>query len=217
MVNLNYRDYKEETIEYLASYKEKSDSDKLKHFYFEYYQNLVGGGAEDRERLHFWTVHPLWSKDFMRIVFNRIPLEWAGVFFYTEFMEQISKHLLDVPIYNSRINLKSYLSKRMFDISYRKKSGKREAFLILKEKVGVFYDIYINHLKIKKYETVYTIDPDLEHLYNKNIEPAYSFFDRTLLEKNWYQFGGQYNQILTFMIYYNELLSRYSKKFQLNN
>jgi Glutamine amidotransferase domain len=213
MIKLNYQDYKEETIEYLASYKEKTESDKLKHFYYEYYQNMVGGGAEDRERLHFWSVHPLWSKDIMRIVFNRIPLDWTGFLFHTEFMKQINRDLLNVPIYNSHINLKSYFSKSMYDINYKKQAYKRKAFLILKEKVRVFYDIYINHLKIKKYRIGYTPDLDIENLFNRNIEPASSFFEKQLLEKNWYQYGGQYNQLLTFMIYYNELMTRYSNKF----
>jgi hypothetical protein len=213
MVNLNYKDYKEETIEYLASYDEKSDSDKLKHFYFEYYQNMVGGGAEDRERLHFWSVHPLWSNNFMRTILNQIPLDWTGFHFYIDFMKQINMGLLEVPIYDSNINLRSCLSNKMFDINFRKESYKRKNYLIFREEMNTFYRLYINHLKSREEKKNYAIEPELEYLFRNNIKQTISFFDKTLLENSWYEFGGQYNQLLTFMIYYNELLSRYFSKF----
>ena len=149
IINLSYQNYKEETISYLGSYKEKSVNDKLKHFYNEYYQNMVGGAAEDRERIHFWSMHPLWSKDFMRLINNRIPLNWTGFSFYTEFMRQINPVLLEVPIYDNQINLKSFKGKIIFDLLYKINSQKTKNYLIIKERLGSFYSFYAKHLKTK--------------------------------------------------------------------
>ena|GEM_PF-932425 len=92
--------------DYLNSYSESNMSDRLKHFYFEYYNNLVNAG-ENRERLHFWTVQPLWAKNLFAFEMKRIPLRYIDYLFYIDFMNAVAPRLSKAPIYGSDLKLDS--------------------------------------------------------------------------------------------------------------
>ena len=88
---INYYKYLKNFINCNYSYSLEKN---LKYFYFfEYYRIQVGLGAEDRERIHFWNVHPLWNKNLVNIFLNEIPLKWCNYDFF--FQKLCLKLILD--------------------------------------------------------------------------------------------------------------------------
>ena len=112
---------KEQYYNYLKEYLNENYNDTLennikKFYYYEYYRIHVGLNAEDRERIHFWTVHPLWTKDLISFFINDFPLRWANYNFFTKLMSKVDERLLEVPIFNSNIILKSNINRIKYDI-----------------------------------------------------------------------------------------------------
>ncbi|MDD5710470.1 MAG: hypothetical protein PHC77_08105, partial [Candidatus Marinimicrobia bacterium] len=91
---------------YLERYEEKTVSDKIKHFYFDYYNNLVNLG-EDRSRIHFWTVQPFMENTLLSYFIRAIPARYTSKKFFISFMAALDKRSLKAPIYGSKINLES--------------------------------------------------------------------------------------------------------------
>ena len=63
LVNMRSKDYRESLYAYASGLPERSPDDLLRRFYYEYYSHYVGAGGEERERMHFWSVAPLWSRE----------------------------------------------------------------------------------------------------------------------------------------------------------
>jgi asparagine synthase (glutamine-hydrolysing) len=91
------------------NYSEIEIDDKIKHLYFEYYNNLVNMG-EERARLHFWTVQPLLSSKLQSFYLHEIPRKYINTKYFIEFLRKIDPKSLTIPIYGSKINLNSKLS-----------------------------------------------------------------------------------------------------------
>ena len=87
-----------------------------KFFYNEYYQNLVRCSGEERMRLFYYTVQPMMSSDFILTIRNRIPLKWAGFRFYTDFLKEIDKRLVEIELFGNAIDIKSRWSLLKTDI-----------------------------------------------------------------------------------------------------
>lgn len=110
LLGLEHEAFFEQLASYFDNYTEATLRDKVKHLYFEYYNNLVNLG-ENRHRLHFWTVESLWSKDLLDFATRYIPRSYIGLDFYRRFMRSIDTNLLTIPAYsfgirlNSRVNL----------------------------------------------------------------------------------------------------------------
>lgn len=107
---------------YLDSY-EKDKNDKLKHFYYEYYNQYVGIAGEERERIHMWTVQPLWGKFLLDAVYTQFPLAWAGFGFHLQVLRRINQQLSYIPFYRRPFNPKSLLQIKLYDIVYALKSS----------------------------------------------------------------------------------------------
>jgi hypothetical protein len=118
LVRLETDTYMEELTKYFNTYQETTPEDQLKRFYYEYYHNFVCAAAEDRERIHFWTIQPLWNLRTMQAIFSQIPLHWVNFSYYRRFMDAVDPRLNSIPIFSSFINLKSSLTVRMFDFVY---------------------------------------------------------------------------------------------------
>jgi hypothetical protein len=106
ILNVKHRDFKNFIHSTLNQYNEKTQEDIYKHLYNEYYRNQVVCAGEDRTRMFVWTVHPMMSAPFLKIIRKRVPLKWANFQFFTDFMSKIDARLLDVTIFGKNINLK---------------------------------------------------------------------------------------------------------------
>lgn len=98
----------------LDRFPEKDDEDKIRHFYFEYYNKLVNGG-ENRHRLFTWTVEPLWGKDLLSFEMRNIPQNLVCVRFFIDFLRLLDYRSLQVPIYGGYVRLDSPLSVLFYD------------------------------------------------------------------------------------------------------
>jgi asparagine synthase (glutamine-hydrolysing) len=102
----------------LDQYPESTRRSRLRRLYYFYYGRYVGHAGGERERGTFWCVSPMWSPDFARAVFTRVPLEWVGFPYFTEFMKALDPRLLSVPLYGSSTVLSSPLSVRRHQVRY---------------------------------------------------------------------------------------------------
>jgi hypothetical protein len=98
----------------LGRFPEKTDEDRIKHLYFEYYNKLVNGG-ENRHRLFAWTVEPLWSKDLFSFETRNIPANLVGFRFFIDFLRLLDYRSLQAPIYGGYVRLDSPLSVVFYD------------------------------------------------------------------------------------------------------
>ena len=87
-----------ELEDYVSAYPETSLEDKLKRFYFEYYQILVNAG-ENRQRRHFWTMAPLWSQALVAYEMAELPTAILNHDFFDRFLEQIDPRATQAPFY----------------------------------------------------------------------------------------------------------------------
>jgi hypothetical protein len=123
LLNFPKQNFYEYLKKYLCSYAENTKKDKLKHLYYEYYDQYVGIAAEDRERTHIWTVQPLWSKFLLDTIYTRFPLSWASFEFHLLFLKHLNPKLSELNFFNLPMDPKSPLSVKIFDIKYRFKKS----------------------------------------------------------------------------------------------
>jgi asparagine synthase (glutamine-hydrolysing) len=110
IVGKDQREYTEELAAYLDTYPESEPQERLRRLYHEYYNHRVCAAGDDRERLHFWSVSPLWGLDFARTIFARVPLRWVGFPYFVQFMKALDPRLLRAPIFGSDTRLDSPFS-----------------------------------------------------------------------------------------------------------
>jgi asparagine synthetase B (glutamine-hydrolysing) len=123
VLNVDEEAFYGELEAYFSRYPERTLRDKVKHLYFEYYNNLVNAG-ENRHRLHFWTVQPLWSKDLLAFEMKRIPAKYVGFDFFAKLLRAIDPHLLDAPVspakyVGSSLSLSSTATLRVAPLIYK--------------------------------------------------------------------------------------------------
>jgi len=208
IVNLNEETFYNYLTAYFDEYPEPTLRDKVKHFYFEYYNNLVNAG-ENRHRLHFWTVQPLWSKDLFGFMTKGVPIKYIGFNFFTKFLEAIDPKLLNAPIYGSNVRLnskaslfKAALIHKLTDILF---SNGHLYRLILK----------IVHLKsrVKHSDACEHIKQDLRESY-ANLNVLSSCLNKKAMHnfiKNEHVHTKLY-QLMTLILYFNEIKNRYQYK-----
>jgi hypothetical protein len=118
LVGVSYRDYHQELEEYLQTYPEKTSGGQLRRMYFEYHNQYINA-HEDYCRKYFWTVCPFWGKMFVQAIVERIPLEWTGFKYFTQFMKAIDPRLLRTPIFGKSVHLNSKRSVSMLETKER--------------------------------------------------------------------------------------------------
>jgi hypothetical protein len=102
----------------LDAYPETSRRSRLRRLYYFYYGRYVGYAGGERERGTFWGVSPLWAPKFVQTIFSRVPLDWVGFPYFTEFMRAVDPRLLAVPLFGSTTELTSASSVRRHHAHY---------------------------------------------------------------------------------------------------
>jgi hypothetical protein len=121
LVGVSYNDYHRELEEYLKSFPEKTSEGQLRRMYFEYHNYYINA-AEDYCCRYIWTVCPLWGTKFVRAIIERIPLDWTGFRYFTNFMKALDPRLLLAPIFGKSVNLNSEQSLNVLETKRRLKT-----------------------------------------------------------------------------------------------
>jgi hypothetical protein len=215
IINYNVINFIKEENEYFKQYSKKRKDNQLKHFYYEYYRNLVGLAGEERGRIFQWLLQPLWSKNFVKTIFNQIPLKWTGFSFFIRFMHLIDDRLLNVPIYKSKIDLRSSSSIKDFEKNYKNQYNfKNRLHFFLLEKTPILIKFY-KQIKGKNKKLDHIENQELLTLfynYYNRLDKCNSLFDIEAVEKYIHKTGGQYNRLTTLVIYLQELEKMYKSK-----
>ncbi|MFA5029974.1 MAG: hypothetical protein WC495_00075 [Patescibacteria group bacterium] len=132
LFKVNPSNFRKTLGKYLKSYPEKNTSDKLKHLYYEYYNNYVGIAAEERERIHFWTAQPLWGTFFLKAIYERLPLRWANFRYHVDLLKSLSHKLITFPFYGQNFKPSSEISMWFFDFIYWLKRNSLTKIIIKK-------------------------------------------------------------------------------------
>lgn len=204
---------KDEVKDYFEkNYRENKDG-QLRRFFYEYSKVPLAG--EERTRLFNWTIHPMWSKNWITTVYENVPLEWTGYKFFIEFLEKVDMKLLNVPIYkrndldlNSMESINNYEKKNK-----RQLSLKTKAFHTVKYYLPFIATIY-ERLRIKSSVSV-NDDNDVYHTFTKyydKLEKSKSLFNLDKIKENIQNFGRQYNKLTTLVMYLIEIEKRYLDK-----
>jgi hypothetical protein len=216
LINYNAGQFCGELKSYLASYPEVTKADQLKRFYYEYYRNHVGIAAEDRERIHFWTVQPFWSLDFMRTVFHQIPLSWSGYGYFIRFLKILEPRLLELPVYKNSTRLNSAVHVRIREAGFHFQEEKRKLYHTMEKKYPGLLHLY---KQIRPARTSIDTDGDPEHAfsvfsgYYNQLQSTASIFNPALVEQYILCAGGiRMNYIVSLAMYLTELEKRYGSK-----
>jgi hypothetical protein len=203
--------YKADLQEYFNTYPEKDPKDQLKRFYYEYYHNYVNSAAEDRERIQFWTVQPLWNSKSMRLIFSRIPLDWVGFDYFIEFMKRLDPNLLNSPIYGSRIKLNSRISVKWNEAI---SNSYLAIYTFIKMRAPSLFRLVYGAYKSILVRSRY--NPSDEYLKFSElfdgVECAPVLFDRRFIEMCFFKEENDISRILTLLMYIKELERRFSTK-----
>lgn len=189
----------------------------LKNFYYQYYRNLVGSSGEERQRIFHWSVMPLWSNEFVRTIFNNIPLRWTGYKYFIYFMKIIDPRLLDFPIYNSSINLKSKLSINQNERKYKNYYRKIKYFNYLNNSFPLLIQFY--RTVKKKFKKKYVNKPvnnsnakeKFEYYYNR-LGKVKDLFIYPELIKYIENTDDENNRLTTLLMYFCEIEKRFKDK-----
>lgn len=194
---------------YFDTYGETSVSDRVKHFYFDYYNNLVNMG-EDRSRIHFWTIQPLLSDDLLLYYNQKIPRKYIGTKYFISFMKNIDPKSLNAPIYKSKIKLQSKANILCFELSekidhlirnnivFKKFSKRFKHFLVKKTKAG-FLNRESSDLILKILNTSEWVRKYLDEKYIQQI------IERSSLHDN-------LKPLMTVMLYMKEVEKKHGNK-----
>ncbi len=206
IIKLDEETFYNDLTAYFNRYPETTLEGKVKHAYFEYYHN--SGVDEERHRLHFWTVQPLFSKDLFNFEMKHIPLKYIDNDFFIGFLRAINPILLHAPInhYNVKMNSKMSLYKlslitKLQNIKPIKRIGKFMLKLIsLKSQVnnkdickGIRQELF------KHYRELNILSPCLDE---KSMRKYIENEDRAL---NLYV-------LITLILYFIEIEKRYGAK-----
>jgi len=206
---------KNEIKEYFDQNYKKNKEAQLRKFYEEYAK--VPQAGEERGRLFNWTVHPMWSKDWVKTIYNEVPLTWTGYKIFIEFLKLIDTRLLNTPIFNRHdLDMKSTKSINEYEENYQK------AFKV-KAQVRFFLNCYLPFLasilrKLRNNKTI--ILPVDDQVYNgfikyyENLKKFKPIFNLNSIRLHIDSFGGKYNRLTTLAIYLAQIEKKYSDKIE---
>jgi len=201
LVGVSYRDYHQELEEYLHTYPEKTSDGQLRRMYFEYHNQYINA-HEDYCRKYFWTVCPFWGTMFVRAIVERIPLEWTGFRYFTQFMKALDPRLLQIPIFGKSVNLNSERSVSMLET---------------KERVRIWLTAFIPSAhflykfiqsRINEYDTWKEIEPIIKDISCPLIQSTVPNSQLKLIKGN-VLVSRRY---LTLLLYLYEIEKRYGEK-----
>ncbi|HCY74469.1 MAG TPA: hypothetical protein DHV28_00980 [Ignavibacteriales bacterium] len=206
---------KNEISDYFKKNYKKNKEAQLRKFYEEYAK--VPQAGEERGRLFNWTVHPMWSKEWIKTVYQEIPLQWTGYQFFIEFLKLIDKRLLNAPIFNRPdLDLKSEKSISDYEKKYRKPFGLKSQVQLIANYYTPFFTAFYRKLKKKNKnvtETNNEVFNDFTKYYNK-LKKLNAIFNLDKVKVHISSFGGKYNRLTTMVIYFSEIEKRYLNKLE---
>jgi hypothetical protein len=202
IIRINCHDYKNELTVYFNTYPEKSPEDQLRRFYYEYFFRL-GAGIDNRERILSWAVNPFLSPSFLRTVFSRIPLQWAGYNYFIKFMCALDPRLTKYPIYDSDINLQSRFGIFRYEIRERLNN-----FII---RTPSLFSLYKHPLRQKRTEKDTRLLEKFRFCYD-SVSFSSTIFNREIIESNLFINEGDTKRLITLLIYFKELEDRFKEK-----
>lgn len=206
---------KNEISDYFKKNYKKNKEAQLRKFYEEYAK--VPQAGEERGRLFNWTVHPMWSKDWIKTVYQEIPLDWTGYRFFIDFLKLIDKRLLNAPIFNRPdLDLKSEESISTYEKKYRKSFGLKSQIKLMANYYLPVLTAFYSKLKKKKVTASGNnneVFQDFMNYYNK-LKKLNTIFDLDKVKVHINSFGGKYNRLTTMAIYFCEIEKRYLNKLE---
>jgi len=209
LLRMDVKSFLNRLLGYFDKYPESNVADKIKHLYFEYYNNSVNMG-ENRERLHFWTVQPLWSKDMLSFYLRNIPRKYIDYGFFIKFMTEIDPKSLNAPIYGSPIILNSKLSVFLFIFKERVKDIFRYNRYLRKP---MRYIKKINKDNIITSTNKEKIKDEIIKIYNSS-NTLLSYLDKKSIQ-DFVESEHKKNNLhilLTLELYFSEIEKRFSSK-----
>jgi len=119
IVGLEINEYLHNLDKYVCSYPEKQKDDLLKRWYFEFSINFVIAAGEERGRIFSWIATPMWALEFVKLYANRLPSSYLGYKYFINFMRMLDTRLLEIPIFDTNINLESKKEVWWYDLKYK--------------------------------------------------------------------------------------------------
>lgn len=107
-----YVDYLKHII---AKWPEKNNPDIYNKVFFLRTLVLQSRLTEDRERLHYWTIHPLWNHELCLKTIQQLPDLWRGNYLHYLFLKKIDNKLTHIPVNKSYVDFSSPFSLKKLD------------------------------------------------------------------------------------------------------
>ncbi|PKK83084.1 MAG: hypothetical protein CVT49_10245 [candidate division Zixibacteria bacterium HGW-Zixibacteria-1] len=190
-------------------YDETDPVAQTRHLFFDYNNKTVNSG-EDRNRLFCWTVAPMWGNHLFSFAAEMIPPGYIDYDFFALFLKLLSPQSLNIPMYGSGVRFDSALSRIMFRNRMKIKRTVRDNRYLFKAgqwirgKAGPRRYIETEHARLAG---------EIRKLYD-NCETVKSHFDPGCLDR---YLNGRPDrlhlyQLLTLILYMNEVERRYRQK-----
>jgi hypothetical protein len=198
---LNVKDYSDHLTALFNSWPEKKPEEQFKKLYFRYQIVLQSRYAEDRERLHFWNVQPMWNHKIVMDVLNRFPLKWRGPYTHTLLLNKIDKRLTSVPINHVHVQFDKMRKMKRMDL-------KDNSILYIKLK---------KLLKGQGKPIIASpqVDDKLAALLTDNYKQLQIFKNNINIKSaigKYNQLGGDYNSATTLSIYFKVIEQQFRSK-----
>jgi hypothetical protein len=189
-------------------YPEHNVEDRVKHFYFDYYNGLVYSG-EDRARMHFWTIQPMMAHNLLSLSLYHIPRNKINTELFVNFLKLLDKKSLNSPLHNYSFKLNSPLSIKL-------QSLKESINAIIKfNMLSRLISRRINETVNRKNKSKFLDDPvilEALKLYKRS-KILQSIFDKSAIEKVFSKScKSNIKPIITIILYVSELEKRYRDK-----
>ena len=197
---MNVNDYTDHLAALFNSWPEKSPEEQFKKLYFRYQIVLQSRYAEDRERVHFWNVQPMWNHKIVMEILNRFPLKWRGPYTHTLLLNKIDPRLTSVPINHAHVKFDQMRQLRRMDI-------KDNSIVYIKLKKFL--------LRNKKTNLHPQSDKQLAALLNKNysqLDKLKQHIDIGSAQSFYELLGADYNSTTTLSIYFKMIERLFKSK-----
>lgn len=207
-----YSEFKTELEEYFRSYPEKMPEAQIKHLYYEYYNQYVGIAAEERERMHMWTVQPLWGMHYLQTIYHRLPLQWTGFTYHIQFMKAIDPRLLKVPILNYPANLNSKIAPQITEAILKLKKNTQSMILINFMKKNAPWALTA-YKKINGHKKQARLSPTHLKEYYQKSQLSQNIFDVEFLLRMPPMSNIISRRIITLLVYFKQIEDKFGNKF----
>ncbi len=109
----------------ISSWPERSNEGKHKKLFFRRTLVMQSRLPDDRERLDFWVMHPMWDHRLCLEVLRHFSLNWRGYYTHSLLLKAIDERLVQIPVDKPYINFRKMRKMYFNDLkdnseSYRK-------------------------------------------------------------------------------------------------